>query len=256
VVGGAATVVLPLTAVNAGSYSIDAAYVDDASTPKFAGSSSLIAGTLVVHQLTPVMSHLTSGAILVHRPSTTLSGSISAGALVPTGAVNITLNSVMMAAPIATDGSFSAVFNTSALPLGTYAISYAYGGDQNFVSANGAGTLKVTYAINVQFANTRAAKSGSTIPVKVSLDDAKGTNVSSAGAVLKAVGIASTTAPNTLLPVQSPANSQPGDLFKYDAVTGTYQFNLKTTGLANGTYVLYFTVTGDPVLHSVTFVIG
>ena len=34
-----------------------------------------------------------------------------------------------------------------------------------------------------------------------------------------------------------------------------YQYNLKTTGYPSGTYTLGFTVTGDPVTHTVEFVI-
>ena len=43
--------------------------------------------------------------------------------------------------------------------------------------------------------------------------------------------------------------------FRYDADLGGYIFNLDTTGLGPGTYTLWFTVAGDPVRHSVTFVI-
>jgi hypothetical protein len=34
-----------------------------------------------------------------------------------------------------------------------------------------------------------------------------------------------------------------------------YQYNLKTTGYPSGTYALGFTVTGDPVTHTVQLVI-
>jgi hypothetical protein len=34
-----------------------------------------------------------------------------------------------------------------------------------------------------------------------------------------------------------------------------YQFNVKTTGYPSGTYTLSFTVSGDPVVHTVRFAI-
>ena len=35
-----------------------------------------------------------------------------------------------------------------------------------------------------------------------------------------------------------------------------YQYTLKTTGYPKATYMLSFTVAGDPVPHTVQFVIG
>jgi len=35
-----------------------------------------------------------------------------------------------------------------------------------------------------------------------------------------------------------------------------YTLNLKTAGLTPGTYLLYLTINGDPVRHSLTFIIG
>ena len=42
--------------------------------------------------------------------------------------------------------------------------------------------------------------------------------------------------PNGNVPLQSPGNSQPGNLFTFDPTTGTYQFNLMTTGYEPGKY--------------------
>jgi hypothetical protein len=46
-------------------------------------------------------------------------------------------------------------------------------------------------------------------------------------------------------------NANPDNNFRFDS--GYYILNLKTTGLATGTYKLYFTAGDDPVLHSVEF---
>ena len=45
------------------------------------------------------------------------------------------------------------------------------------------------------------------------------------------------------MPVQAPGNSQPDNSFKHTG--GAEQSNLKTTGLAPGTYKLFFTISGD-----------
>ena len=63
------------------------------------------------------------------------------------------------------------------------------------------------------------------------------------------------TPDGSVLPPQSPGNSQPGNLFKYDPKTGTYQFNLKTTGYGPGRYTLRFRVGNDTTLYSVTFLV-
>jgi hypothetical protein len=79
--------------------------------------------------------------------------------------------------------------------------------------------------------------------------DAAGTNQSAANIAVTAVRIM----PGNL-PVQSAGNSQPGNLFLYE--DGVYQFNLKTSrDMAAGTYQLVFRIAGDPVEHSVQFVI-
>jgi hypothetical protein len=54
---------------------------------------------------------------------------------------------------------------------------------------------------------------------------------------------------------ESPGNSQPGGFFKFQADTQSYRFNLKTTGLAAGTYTFYFTAGNDPVEHGIEITI-
>jgi sugar lactone lactonase YvrE len=62
------------------------------------------------------------------------------------------------------------------------------------------------------------------------------------------------SSPGAPLPVQSPGTSLPGNDFRFTG--GRYRYNLDTTGPADGTYSLYFTVDGDPLIHSVSFIVG
>jgi hypothetical protein len=50
-----------------------------------------------------------------------------------------------------------------------------------------------------------------------------------------------------------PSNANPDSDFRYDGTLAGYIYNLKTTGLARGTWKMGFTVTGDPVPHSIQF---
>lgn len=92
-----------------------------------------------------MFSNLSSPTIGCHAATTSLSGKIALGSLIPTGSVAITLNSVTLNAAIQPDGSFSATFATGSLtpansPL---AITFSYGGDGNFNPITGGGTLVI-----------------------------------------------------------------------------------------------------------------
>ena len=88
--------------------------------------------------------------------------------------------------------------------------------------------------------------------MKLQLCDAGGSNVSTAAIGITAVNITqiSTGASED---VQTPGNSNPDNNFRYDSGLAGYTFNMKTTGLPTGTYLLNFTVSGDTTPHSVGF---
>jgi CSLREA domain-containing protein len=109
----------------------------------------------------------------------------------------------------------------------------------------------VSFGIQVLFDQTRAHKSGSTIPIKVRLIDANA-NVSSAGTVLHAVSVVQISSQSSPV-VEDAGNANPDFDFRYDPSTGGYIFNLKTTGYQTGNYLLNFTATGDPTIYSVGF---
>ena len=129
------------------------------------------------------------------------------------------------------------------------------GTDQAGNTATASAGYTVGYGVCYLYDQGKAINSGATVPIKLFLCDAAGTNQSSAGTTLTAVGVTfvATNAPG---PLDSPGNSQPDSNFRFDPDLvggGGYHFNLSTGGLATGTYVLTFTVTGDPVVHFAQF---
>lgn len=124
-------------------------------------------------------------------------------------------------------------------------------GNQSKVSTSYA----VSYKICLLYDPTRAVHSGGTIPIRLELCDAGGTDVSALNITVSATGltmVSSTT--SGLLGDTSPAN--PDSNFRYDATLGTtggYIFNLSTMGLQTGTYRLSFIAGADPTVHALLF---
>jgi beta propeller repeat protein len=101
---------------------------------------------------------------------------------------------------------------------------YVFGGFQQPINANGSSIFKL----------------GRTIPVKIVLTDSNGQNVPSAVVTLSVSRITDAilgTETEVLLDASGNANT--GNLFRYDASSGQYIYNLNTKGYAKGTYRLY-----------------
>jgi hypothetical protein len=112
----------------------------------------------------------------------------------------------------------------------------------------------VQYGVCVLYDETKAVKQNATVPVKVGLCDANGVNQSSPGVVLHAVGI--TPESGTLTGILDDAGQANPDYdFRYTVLTtgGGYIFNLSTKGIPSGVWRLHFTVSNDPVTHTVKF---
>ena len=61
------------------------------------------------------------------------------------------------------------------------------------------------------------------------------------------------TGTNVVGSLDDSGNANPDFDFRYDASLGGYIFNLKTTGLATGTYHLNFTIASDSKVYSAAF---
>jgi lysozyme len=115
--------------------------------------------------------------------------------------------------------------------------------------------LAANYDICPLYDQAKAVHSGATIPVRIELCTADGTDVSSSSIIVTVIGftMVSSDASGTLEdPSAAPADAD----FRFDSTLGTnggYIINLSTKGLSTGTYQLLFTAGADPRVHSVGF---
>lgn len=96
-------------------------------------------------------------------------------------------------------------------------------------------------------------KAGNTIPVKITIADCSGQNISTATVTIAVYKITDAVLGTVeeLLP-DSSGNANTGNLFRYDGTAGQYIYNLSTKGYAKGTYKVFATTDkGD--IYSVSF---
>jgi hypothetical protein len=171
-----------------------------------------------------------------------------------------TLNQQVASSYLCADGGSGIASCTGPVPSGAN-VPTATTGSHTFTvaAADNVGntsseSISYTVAYNVcpLYDQTKAVKSGATIPIKLQLCDAASANVSAPTTVLTAVRLVQVSGAATG-EVEDAGNANPDDGFRYDASLGGYIFNLKTTGLATGTWKLEFTAGGDGLTHAVQF---
>ena len=110
-----------------------------------------------------------------------------------------------------------------------------------------------TFTIRALYDPLREHNRGSAIPIKLQVENATGTNVSSTNLIVEALAISSGTAIGPAEEeVLDAGQANPLGRFRFVS-DGAYLFNLKTTNLKAGPYVLVVRVAGDPALHAVPF---
>ena len=182
---------------------------------------------------------------------TTAAGTVNEGSV--TFTVTTTSNAVV-GLPVVANVSGGVATANYVLPGGTtpqaLTITAGFSSTDALATSSGTGTLSVSFNICLLYDPTKAVKSGATYPIKIQLCDINGNNVSSPSIVVQAVGVGqiSTTAFGEVL---SSGNANTDNNFRFDS--GSYIYNLKTTGLSSGVYNLYFTAGDDPVVHAVQF---
>ncbi len=212
------------------------------------------ATTTTVENVTAVYSPTDQSVTLTANVSTAM-GTVNEGTVTFTVT---NASSAVVGTPVSgpvSDGVATAIYT---LPGGTLpqalTITGEFSGSDTLSPSTGTGTLSVTFGICLLYDPTKAVKSGATYPIKIQLCDINGSNVSSAGTVVTAVGVGLTS--TTTFGDVIAGNANPDNNFRFDSSlggTGGYIYNLKTTGLTTGVYNLYFTAGDDPVLHTVQF---
>jgi hypothetical protein len=153
------------------------------------------------------------------------------------------------AGPVATGGNIT----TGAVGSKTFTVNAT---DAVGNAATQSVSYNVGYGACLLYDTTHAAKSGSTIPIKFQLCDAAGNDVSSSAITVTALQVVMVSTSASSL-VMDAGNANPDNNFRFDGglgPTGGYIFNLQTTGLATGTYVLTFAAAGDPTTHNLELV--
>jgi hypothetical protein len=207
-----------------------------------AGHTAHATQTVTVNDTEPPM--------VVAPPAVTVTTTSASGAVIATSALGSAIASDNCAG--ATVAVVSGIPAGNVFPIGTSTLTWT----ATDASGNiGSATQRVTVAHNIclLYDPARAAKLGSTIPIKFQLCAAGGTNLSSASLVPHATQIVRTGSATSTLAEDS-GNANADSDFRYDTTlggTGGYIYNLSTNGLASGSWELLFTVNGQ--IHSVPF---
>jgi len=155
-------------------------------------------------------------------------------------------------------GTFTTIDHPNALGTGAFGINsqgQIVGAYSDLNNVPHGFVTKRLFSVALLYDWTRAAKSGSTIPIKLQLLNESGSNLSSSGITAHSISVTEkSTAISGLL--EDSGNANPDNDFRFDPSlggTGGYIFNLSTKGLSTGTYSLNFTVTGDSIVYAAPF---
>jgi hypothetical protein len=202
--------------------------------------------TLTVNKATPVVSVI-GGSFVYDEQAHPATGSV-------TGVLGEDLGTPTFTYTF-TDNNGNVVTTGAPVEPGYYTVTASFAGNANYNPASTTATITIAFEVRTLTDLSKAFHAGRTIPIKLQLVDATGTNVSSAGITVTALRLDRVNADGsrTQVALQDAGNVNPGNLFRYDAALGGYIFNLSTKGLGAGTYEFSWTADGDPTEHTLSF---
>ena len=177
----------------------------------------------------PVIACGASVPLLLHQPAASVSGVVTDATSGPAAAT------VSAAASTQAVGSFVAVLTAF---------------DRAGNSASAPCAYTVSYGVGAQYDAAHVKNAGSTVPIRIQLQDYFGTPIPNDGIRVAAMSVTNSNGV-TLVPT-SPGATQPG-LFFSALGTSSFTYQLKTTGYPAGDYTLDFVVFGDPLIHHAPF---
>ena len=168
--------------------------------------------------------------LLLHQPAASVTGVVTDATSGPAAAT------VSAAASTQAVGSFVAVLTAF---------------DRAGNSASAPCAYTVSYGVGAQYDAAHVKNAGSTVPIRIQLQDYFGAPIPNQGIQITAVSVTNTNNGVTLVPT-SPGATQPGLFFSAPGTT-SFTYQLKTTGYSAGDYTLDFVVFGDPLIHHAPF---
>jgi hypothetical protein len=211
-----------------------------------------VAGNVSAPQSLTVRLDKTAPDVVITSPQ---SGAYAVNEAVPAGygctdggsGISSCVGTVLPGAPVDTATPGSKSFTTTATDVAgnsaTASVSYSVA------------TPPAAFRIVALFDTQQVHKRGSAIPIKLRVENAAGSNVSSADLVVEALVVSSgTEISGAEEDVLDAGHANPLGRFRFVA-DGAYLFNLKTTNLSAGPHLLVVRVAGDPTLQAVPFLI-
>jgi hypothetical protein len=218
-----------------GIHTLDCTATDNASEGlhgvgnEGAGPGSVPSGTFKVDTVPPTITCPTQNNFILHQPVSSVAGTVT------------------------DDGSGVASSSAGAIStanVGTFTTSLT-ASDVAGNTASKVCTYTVTYKVDYRYDTTKAWSSGSTVPIKVELDDYFNKDVSAKNIVVTAKSVTN-LATNTKTPPSSPGGTNSQMIF-YVSPTNGYEYDLKTTGFRSGSYTLDFMAGNDPTTYHAPF---
>lgn len=108
------------------------------------------------------------------------------------------------------------------------------------------------YAVVALYDQSKANKRGSTVPIRIRVNNSDGSNASSASLAVTVTAV-TRTSDQAAGAYTDPGNANPDNDFRFDSGLAGYIYNLKTTSLTAGTYSVTFRIGFDSTSYSVTF---
>lgn len=175
--------------------------------------------------------------------------------LLLTGSViGLKYNDAVDVAYSSTGAPANAAVATYDIVVATVTFTSGSASNYNIVKNTATNGLTVLYNSCLLYDPNRAVKGGATYPIKLYLCDANRVDVSSPGVIVNATGVNLISGASGAL--EDAGNANPDNNFRYDATlgpSGGYIFNLKTSSLPGGTYIVRFTAGGTSYQYSAGF---